>query len=68
MEVPAPLPLRTFIIVVKQQLTLAAGVRMVCTVKRQLFESPHGAIAVLLKASKIWIVQSNQTVRSPDGE
>ena len=52
-EVPAPLPLRTLIIVVKQQLTLAAGVRMVCTVKRQLFESPLGVITVHLKASKI---------------
>ena len=41
---------------------------MVCTVKRQLFESPLGAITVHLTASRIWIVQSNHIVRSPDGE
>ena len=41
---------------------------MVCTVKRQLFESPLGAIAPHLKASKIQIVQFNQVVQSPDGE
>ena len=43
-------------------------VRMVCTVKRQLFESPLGVIAPHPKASKIWIVQFNQTVQSPGGE
>ncbi len=31
---------------------------MVCTVKRQLFESPLGAIAVRLNASNIWIVMN----------
>jgi hypothetical protein len=41
---------------------------MVCTVKRQLFDSPLGAKAVHLTASKIWIVQSNQIFRSPDGD
>jgi DNA-binding beta-propeller fold protein YncE len=37
-----------------------AAVPMVCTVKRQLFDSPLGAIAPHPKASKIQIVQSNQ--------
>jgi hypothetical protein len=41
---------------------------MVCTVKRQLFDSPLGAMAVRLKASNIWIVQFNQIVQSLDGE
>ncbi len=35
---------------------------MVCTVKRQLFESPLGVNAVHSQASKIWIVKSNQTL------
>jgi DNA-binding beta-propeller fold protein YncE len=39
-----------------------AAVPMVCTVKRQLFESPLGAIAVRLNPSNIWIVQFNQTL------
>jgi hypothetical protein len=47
---------------------LGGGVRMVCTVKRQLFGSPLGAITVHLRASKIQIVQFNHIVRSPGGE
>ncbi len=45
-----------------------AAVPMVCTIKRQMFYSPLGAITVYLRASKNWIVQFNQIVRSPDGE
>jgi len=46
-----------------------AGARdAVCTVKRQLFDSPLRVIAPHLKASKIRFIQSNQTVRSPGGE
>ena len=66
---------RRVVILVKGEQTFAIKCRrfstvltMVCTIKRQMFYSPLGAIAVYLRASKNWIVQFNQIVRSPDGE